>query len=284
MSDDSGHTGRSVPPVVGRLMVVNIAAFLVLQTVLTSPAFLDVLRFAPGRALERPWTFVTYMFAHAGLLPLGVNLLALFVFGPALERRMGGRDLFLYYLYCGLGAAFFWLGLGALLPAPVPSFIGASGAVLGLALAYARAWPDQEISLFPLPLRLSARALVSLLAVAAMVLPLAVDGGIAHLANLGGLASGYLFFRIQALRDSRTRRVPHTPTRRAVMAPIAVRHGSPAAEIRPALGVPEPRPEPSPDALDRVLDKISASGLESLTPEERHFLDEIALRKRNGLQ
>jgi membrane associated rhomboid family serine protease len=285
MSNDRRQEGRRasrVTPVVARVMVAYALVFLVLQTVLTSPTFLNVLQFAAPRAIDRPWTFVSYMFVHTGIFHLGVNMLALFVFGPALERRMGGRGFLVYYLYCGVGAAFFCLGLAALFPAPVPPFIGASGAMLGLALAYAMVWPDEEMSLFPLPLRLSARAVASLLAVAALLLPLTAEGGAAHLANLGGLASGYLFFRIRALRDSRVRREPKALARRAVLTPITVRQGSPAVQVRPALAAPEPHPESAPDALDRVLDKISASGLESLTPEERRFLDEIAERKRKS--
>jgi membrane associated rhomboid family serine protease len=285
MSNDRRQVDRTASratPVVGRVMVANAAVFLVLRTILTAPVFIGVLQFAAPRAIDRPWTFVSYMFVHTGLFHLGVNMLALYVFGPALERRMGGRGFLVYYLYCGVGAALFCLGLAALLPAPVLPFIGASGAMLGLALAYAMLWPDEEMSLFPLPLRLSARAVATLLAGAALLLPLAADGSAVHLANLGGLASGYLFFRIRALRDSRIHREPKAPTRRAVLTPITVRQGSPAVQMRPALAAPEPTAEPGPEALDRVLDKISAFGLESLTPEERRFLDEVAERKRKS--
>ena len=45
----------------------------------------------PAGALSRPWTFVTYMFVHAGLLHLLGNMLMLFVFGAAGRERMGGR-------------------------------------------------------------------------------------------------------------------------------------------------------------------------------------------------
>jgi ribosome maturation protein Sdo1 len=67
------------------------------------------------------------------------------------------------------------------------------------------------------------------------------------------------------------------------MAPIPVRQGSPAVDVRPALARPEPRAEFSTDEIDRVLDKIGASGLASLTPEERRFLDEASERKRKDL-
>ncbi|HEV8176947.1 MAG TPA: rhomboid family intramembrane serine protease, partial [Gemmatimonadales bacterium] len=85
----------------GRLIIANAVVLLLLMTVFTSPALQEALRFAPGEALRRPWTFVTYMFVHAGLLHLLSNMLMLYVFGTAVESRMGSRHFILYYLYCG---------------------------------------------------------------------------------------------------------------------------------------------------------------------------------------
>ena len=70
----------------------------------------------PASALRQPWTFLSYMFVHAGLLHLLGNMLMLFVFGTAVESRMGSRTFILYYLLCGVGAAVFSLGLSAIMP------------------------------------------------------------------------------------------------------------------------------------------------------------------------
>jgi hypothetical protein len=59
-----------------------------------------------------------------------------------------------------------------------------------------------------------------------------------------------------------------------------VRQGTKTAEVRPAMARPEVREEYSSDEVDRVLDKISAFGIQSLTPDERRFLDEVSKRKR----
>src|SRR6185437_11949964 len=98
-------------PWVGRLIIANAVVLLLLMTVFTSPALQQALRFAPGEALHRPWTFVTYMFVHAGLLHLVLNMFMLYVFGVPVEHRLGGRTFFVYYLYCGIGAAVFSLAL-----------------------------------------------------------------------------------------------------------------------------------------------------------------------------
>jgi hypothetical protein len=106
---------------------------------------------------------------------------------------------------------------------------------------------------------------------------------VAHLGYLGGLAAGYLLFRLRSLTERRPRTEPKSIVRRAVMAPIPVRQGGTIAEVRPALARPERREEYPAEEVDRVLDKISASGIQSLTAEERRFLDEVSKRKRKDL-
>jgi len=264
-------------PWVGRLMVANAAVLVLLQTVFTAPEFMAALEFDSTAAVSRPWSFLTYMFAHGGLLHLGGNLLLLLVFGPSVERRLGGRAFILYYLYCGIGAAAFAAGLTSF--TTVLPMIGSSGAVLGVALAFALAWPDADTVLHPLPLHLSARALVTLLAIANLLLALWAPDGAAHLGYFGGLGAAYLFYRLQALGSHARPAEPRNVSRRPVLAPMPARLAGGATEPRAATARTE-QPAPDPLEVDQVLDKISAFGIQSLTPEERRFLDEVAKRKR----
>jgi membrane associated rhomboid family serine protease len=265
---------------VGRLIAANVIIALMLATVFTSPSVTGALRFvpAPDSVITHPWTLLTYMFVHGGLLHMAVNMVALYLFGSAVEQRMGGRSFLFYYLYCGLGAAIFALGLSALLPGTVPPFIGASAALLGIAHAFAMFWPEVEVIQFPVAIR--ARTLVVILAAlaafAGLVLWNSRLGQVAHLAHLGGLLFGYLFFRIQAL-SQRTPAPPQREAERVVMVQSSSRE--------PELQVPRPRrgrPASDPTAveLDRVLDKINEKGLNSLTPEERRFLDDFARKRK----
>ena len=271
-------------PWVGRLMAVNVAVLLLLSTVFTAPVFVDLLQYDPGQGLGRPWTFLSYMFVHGGIPHAVVNLLLLFAFGPPIERRMGSRGFVLFYTYCGIGAALFTLGLSSFMS--IPPLVGASGAILGIGLAFAFAWPEAELVLFPLPLRITARTLVMLLAGINLLVALWNPDGVAHLGYLGGFAAGYVFLRIQGLSVQRTRKEPRAITRRPVMAPMPVRQGSPAVDLRPAMARPEPaelHEEYPAEEVDRVLDKISAFGIQSLTADERRFLDEVSKRKRKDL-
>jgi membrane associated rhomboid family serine protease len=271
-----------ITPWVGRLIIANAVVLLLLWTLFTKSSVAAGLGFDPHLALSRPWTFVSYMFVHATLLHLLANMLMLFVFGPAVESRLGSRTFILYYLGCGIGAAVFALALSGLIP--VAPFIGASGAVLGVGLAYAMFWPDAELILFPIPIPIRARTFVAILAAFDVFAAIYFgsgggDDGIAHLAHLGGLMFGYLFFRFQTI-SRRTPSAPPRPVERVVM----VQSGAP--ESAGSTPVPSARPRRRIDAdpvaaeVDRVLDKISALGLGSLTAAERHFLDEVSKQKK----
>lgn len=271
-------------PWVVRIIVVAAAVQLLLATIFTAPAFVDALAFVPGTGLARPWTFVTYIFVHGGLLHLLINSVVLISFGPSVERRMGSGKFIAYFLYCGIGAAAFAAGLDTV--HPVGPFIGMSGAIMGVALAYALLLPDRDVFLFPLPFPIRAKVLIALLAAFDLAGAFLWHDGIAHEAHLGGLLFGWLYFRLNALRGGAPIRRP------AIEGVVLVGHGSveeghrsgavPRGEGAPRR--PQPRAGSTPDRegaeLDRLLDKIGATGIGSLTPEERRYLDEVSKRRQ----
>ena len=268
-----------ITPWVGRFIAANAVVLLLLMTLFTSEDVVRALQFSPSSAFTQPWTFLTYMFVHGGLLHLLANMLMLYVFGTAVESRMGSRQFLLYYLFCGVGAAVFSLLLAGLMP--VGPFVGASGAILGVAVAFAMFWPDAELIVFPIPVPIKARTLViGLVALDLIGSRLWPGDGIAHIAHVGGALFGYLFFRVQSL----SRRAPAQPAR-AVERVVMVQSGSaepdrrtPVTPMRPQRGVDT---DPVSAEVDRVLDKISEKGLSSLTPAERRFLDEVAKKKKH---
>jgi hypothetical protein len=224
---------------------------------------------------------------------------------------MGSRGFTLYSLWCGLGGA-----VAHMLFVHDGILAGATAGTLGVMFAYWQQWPDQDVSLLgALPMR--PWTVLVLLGAAMLGLSAAgagadVAGGapIAAAAHVGGIAFAWLYMRtppaasIERLRqrispapdypqDETPRAIPRTlprsrstaqqrddvdeivaksnavaaqqpqPMRRALAAPLASVHEEPVGE------------------LDRVLDKISLEGLESLTPAERAVLDEMARRLRD---
>jgi rhomboid family protein len=267
-----------ITPWVGRFIIANAVVLLLMMTLFTSREVFQLLQFSPRTAFTRPWTFVSYMFVHGGLLHLLGNMLMLFVFGTAVEGRMGSRKLLPYYLFCGVGAAVFSLLLAGIMP--IGAFVGASGAVLGVAVAFAMYWPDAEIIVFPIPVPIKARTLViGLVALDIIASQLWPNDGVAHLAHVGGALFGYLYFRVQSL----SRRSPGAPAR-TVERVVMVQSGSSEPDRRTPVTPMRPRrrvdADPVAAEVDRVLDKISEKGISSLTAAERRFLDEVAKQKR----
>jgi hypothetical protein len=225
---------------------------------------------------------ITYLFVHGGLLHLLGNSIALFVFGCPVEERMGGRKFLLYYFYCGIGAAAFCWALSRVMD--VGPIIGASGAILGVAVAFALYWPDARLFVFPIPVPIRARTLVIAFVALDVAFALMAPGdGIAHIAHVGGAIFGFLFFRMQAARQPG---LAERPAERMVRVPPAAHEAAMNRRTPPASLRTPPRAAPDDTTsaeLDRLLDKISAEGIASLSSTERRFLDEVSQRKQKDL-
>lgn len=274
-------------PWVRRLLVANLIVFLFQVTLLTLPSSIETFGFIPLKAAQHPWTFFTYMFLHGGALHLAFNLLALFMFGGPVEDRFGSRSFIGFYLLCGVGGALLSLLLvqGFAIRTPI---VGASGAIYGVLVAFAWYWPDAPIYMFPLPVPIPAKWLVTFAFAVSLLLGVppfsSGGGGVAHLAHLGGMVAGFLYLKAQDLRLGRAER--HL---RRVSEPSVLVTPVPRGRTARARGGNAPQAKsqqaPRPDArahaeIDRVLDKISATGIESLTPAERKFLVEMSRHLR----
>jgi membrane associated rhomboid family serine protease len=281
MTDRTTHAALPARPIVW-LTALNLAVLVLAHAVLSAGPTTEALRLDPGNVASRPWTLVTYPFVHRSLAHLGLVTLLLALVGPGVVRHMGARRFAAYYLAAAVGAGLVALLLATLVP--VPPLLGGLGPALGV--LFARAWyaEDGALPLQPIPARIRVR---TALAIGAGVLAMAAvlwSGPGLSVAHFGGLLMGYGWFRVQGVARHPVP-PPALPARRPVMAPVRRRAEAPAApaEVEPAT-TPEPaRPASAPDRgeLDRLLDKISASGLDSLTPAERDALDAYAERKRH---
>lgn len=192
---------------VQRLILINSAA-LVLQLLLDIPfggspyssgvpgGFVtSFLGFQPGVFLYGAlWKPITYMFLHGGLMHLFLNMLWLFFFGPEVEHTLGTRQFVRFYFLCGMfGVLFTFIPL--FMWGESVSVFGASGAVMGVMVAYATINPERQFFLFPLPIPINARALV--LIVIAMNILNAFQGGNTSVAtHLGGMAVGFIYMKL----------------------------------------------------------------------------------------
>jgi len=188
-----------MPPVTLALIVANVAIFL-LQT--SAPGIFGPFALWPlaagglsGGIGFAPWQLVTYAFLHGGLLHLGFNMFALYMFGGPIEQVFGTRRYLVYYFVCVISAALTQLLFAALSGGIYPT-IGASGGIFGLLLAYGLYFPNNRVMLLFPPIPMPARVFVLVYAV--IELYLGVTGtqeGVAHFAHLGGMIGGYIMLR-----------------------------------------------------------------------------------------
>jgi membrane associated rhomboid family serine protease len=287
-------------PAVQALIAINVAILFLQATVVSDADMFSALAFQWGNlANGRWWTTATYMFVHASFWHLAGNMYALFLFGPRLEHAWGAKKFVRFYLLAGLGGLVFH----ALFVRGDTMLVGASAAVFGVMGAYALLWPREELFLFGIiPLRV--RTLVILIVGYNVAMGLYGTGGdasnVAYLAHLGGFAVAWFYMRtppatsIEQLRqriaqvpdaDDLPRAIPRTmPRSRERLDEVdeIVAKSKAVVAKRPTIVAP-PRPrDASAEELNRVLDKISEHGIDSLTLEERHVLEEMSKLLRDN--
>ena len=240
-------------PVVQILLMANIAAYFLQQVM---PGIEGAFAFVPQLAFLHPWTFVTYMFLHGGLMHIGFNMLSLVFFGPRVEDRITSRRFAILYFASGIGGALLSLILGGGNPV-----IGASAGVFGVMMGFAWFWPDAPIMIWgivPVPARM---LVIGTTAIAMFSGFSGAGGGIAHFAHLGGYAAAFLYLKWLDRQRGAFKKVVAAAPREATQR-VERWKTIDATRIH----------EVNREEVNRILDKINASGVASLTPQERVFL------------
>lgn len=232
----------------------GIAEWLTLQ--LSMPAYLPNL-------VKKIWTPVTYMFAHYEFFHLLFNMLWLYWMGKIFTEYLNNRQFIFAYLAGGLaGALLFGLAFN-FLPAFKDSvdiagpLIGASASVMAIVVATATLLPEYAISLlFIGAVRLKYVALAYI--VLDIIGILGNPGG--SFAHLGGALLGFIYIKqLQSGNDwsKLFQKRKHLKV---------VKNNSNSTAKNPAIQLP------NQEIIDRILDKISKSGYESLSKHEKEQL------------
>lgn len=188
-----------VPPVVARLIAVNVAVYLL--QVATGDWLVREFGLIPALVQRGElWRLFTYQFLHGGVFHLLINMFALWMFGSELAPRWGAGFFLRYYFLCAVGGGI--LFTLARLGTWVPS-VGASGGIYGILMAYAIWFPNRQVYLyFVLPIRVR-YVIVFLILLEALQAIESSGTGIAHTAHLGGMAFGYAYLRWHGVQGFR---------------------------------------------------------------------------------
>ena len=279
------------------LLALNIGVYFLQLTLFGSDAIYSALALDPARFPSEWWTVLTYMFVHAWLAHLAFNMFTLWMFGPRLEQVWGTRSFVQFYLWCGLGGA-----IAHLVFAQHSAVIGASGAISGVLVAYALRWPDEEVYLFGV-IPMKSRWLIAAMIGMNIIFALSPGSGIDWTAHVGGMAFGWIFLKLSSSggltrvrgwvsavpeeSEDMPRAVPRNrpPMRdrtRGVDEAVARSNAVVLRESKPLQHAPKQEsPKEYAARVNRVLDKISQHGIDSLSRDERRLLEEMSRKLRD---
>lgn len=270
-----------------RLIYINVAVFLFLSAIsiitylFNDEAFsMKVLRlFAVPASLRtlamKPWTLITYMFTHKDILHILFNMLWLYWFGRIFLEYLDQRKLVVVYILGGISGAIVYVLSFNIFPVftsliPESVAIGASASVMAVVVAIAAYVPN-----YPVHLLLIGRVKIIWIAVGIFVLTSFMDFSVnsgGKLAHMGGALFGYLY--IVNLRKGKD---PGRTLNRIIDS-IASLFKARKEKMKVSYSRKKTDYEYNKakaerqEKIDRILDKISKGGYDSLTKEEKNLL------------
>jgi len=278
-----------------KLIMINVAVFLFINVLIVIARLLggdlqlffgDLLKWVftlntdLSSFIVSPWGLITSIFAHYGIWHLLFNMVFLYFIGRMFEQFFDQKRLFYTYLLAGIAGGV--LEIVAHLIFPVfqsgsSVVVGASGSVMGIFMAMAFYQPQAKVHLFGMfPVRMIWLAVAFLLL---DFLNLGRNDGTAHFAHIGGAiigilsiqnlnASSNIINRVQMLGDRIQRLFSGSRSKRPKMrVDKTEKNARYKTDVEYNVEVKTRQEE-----VDRILDKISKSGYDSLTKKEKEFL------------
>jgi membrane associated rhomboid family serine protease len=228
--------------------------------------------------LWKPWSLLSYAFFHSGIFHLIFNMLMLHFVGQLFLTFFTQKQLLAVYIIGSIFSGLLYMVGYQFLPALTgvnASMVGASGAVMAILLATVSYQPYMEVRLLIIGnVKLWQIALVFII-LDLIQLPMDNTGG--HIAHLGGAFFGYIYIKLlqngtdlgsglNTFLDgmaSLFNRKKSTPFKK-----VHVNPRKPAVKKESKIIAKDKTQQ----QIDEILDKISKSGYDSLTSEEKEFL------------
>ena len=235
--------------------------------------------------LHKPWTLFTYFFTHQDIFHILYNMLFLYWFGRLIDEYLGNRRLVGLYIMGGIAGGLIFLLMYNTVPyfknpsSSVP-MLGASAAAFSVAVGAATLLPNYTFHLlFIGPVRI--KYIVFFFIILSVAQSVGSNAG-GNLAHLGGTLMG--FFYVKLLQSGTDLGRPiywlmegwSNILRPKPAVKVSYRQRSSASTQASTYastgGQPSTLSTPDQDEVDMILDKISRSGYESLTREEKQKL------------
>ncbi|HYW94320.1 MAG TPA: rhomboid family intramembrane serine protease [Bacteroidales bacterium] len=270
-----------------RLIYVNLGVFLLIQIAMIFLHLFnagDVLYEAINwlgvpwdlhTLISRPWTIITYMFVHENFLHILFNLLWLYWFGKIFLSYLSERQLLSVYILGGIAGALLYIISYNIFPGlyqqnPAVIAIGASAAIMAIVIAIGTLMPDYKIYIVFLgPVKIIYVALAGFILSSLLDFSVNTGGKIAH---IGGAAFGYFFtIRYKNGRDITMGFSRFIDRIFYIFRPRKKMRVTHKRTVSDDLEYNRMKMEKQQE-IDRILDKISKKGYDSLSAEEKETL------------
>jgi len=288
---------------INKIIIVNVAVFVLVSSIWflglithsenISIAFREIenllsVSSEPMVTIKQPWSILTYMFMHRGIMHLLFNMLMLFWFGRIIGDFLGDHRVLPLYLMGGIVGALFMILIAAVFPIAVLQnvmMVGASASVMALAAAAATLTPDYRMRLILLG-EVPIRYIVIGLIVIDFLQIVSMNNVGGYLAHLGGVLFGWIYIRMmQEGRDlthplqsffSKISKVTVFPIENSKN-PVRKRVFQMQQSTYNFMDSNNEKPEMDhEERLNTILDKIKNHGYQSLKDDEKSFLFEAS--------
>ncbi len=267
--------------VLEKVIVANVVIFVIghlLKLILSLPknASLTWLELPSGfgNFILRPWTIITYAFAHYDIFHLGFNMLLLYFVGRMFLNLFSSKmALNVYFLGAIFGGVIYLLFYDFLPKSRIGALVGASAGVTAVLIFLCAYMPNKEVRIFTFSLKLW---YIGAAFVVLDVLRLLGDNGGGYLAHLGGALLGFLYAKQLAKGNDIGKGFEKLMDN--IIGFFKFKKKSPLKTVhknKSKVGgytKADFNEFNNQKKIDIILDKISKSGYDSLTTEEKDFL------------
>ncbi len=273
---------------VSRLIAINIFVFLVLrvidlisfliasefniQSLISYPYFILAVPSGFANLLYHPWTLITYGFTHFELFHLVFNMVCLFWFGGILTEFLGNKKILPLFMIGSCFGGLLYILFYNIFPyfnnlVDQSSCIGASAGIMAIILATAVLLPDYSIMILVWPIRMKWLAAIF---VGIDIISINFDGNAGgHIAHLGGALFGYIY--IASYRNGNDLSLWFNNVADTIVSVFSGRKKMKATFTK-TKPTEQKKDVEKQKKIDIILDKISKSGYESLSSEEKEIL------------
>jgi membrane associated rhomboid family serine protease len=249
----------TIPSGVKLLVIINIVVFILTELSGQRNMLFSSFGLVPNQVWTnfKVWQLFTYLFVHGGFLHIFFNMFVLWMFGKDLEIQWGKNEFLLFYFTCGIGAGLMTVlfSINSIVP-----IVGASGAIYGLLVAYGFTYPNRMVYLYGLfPLKV--KYMVLGLGVIAFFASLSANqSNVSHITHLSGMIIGVLY--IYFILNWKNIKMEYYRLR--------------LKNLKQKTSAQNDEEVLMKKKVDDILDKLNASGWDSLTEQEEKYLTQAS--------